>query len=124
MAENAKANKKWSFPWERQAMKGEPMPESLKLHEQMAFLAMRYIYLSYYAEKITQEQASEEKQKVRKVYDEAKKKFELEEKLIDYHVKHVRATEWIMREVRKNPTAENAIRLCNVLDGIERPNID
>lgn len=124
MQGNTQSNEKWAFPWERQTMKGEPMPEGLKLHEQMAFLAMRYIYLSYYAEKLTQEQAREEKQRVRKVYDEAKKKFELEKKLIDYHVKQVRATEWIMCEVRKNPTPENAIRLCNIIDGLEKVNIN
>lgn len=124
MAENAKANKKWSFPWERQAMKGEPMPEGLKLHEQMAFLAMRYIYLSYYAEKITQGQASEEKQKVRREYEKAEKNLKIQQKYIDYHVKQTTATEWIMREVRKNPTPENAIRLCNIIDGLEKVNIN
>lgn len=41
-------------------------------------------------------------------------------KVTDYHVRLIRAVELAVCVCRKDPTPENAIRLCDVIDGLER----
>lgn len=111
---------KREFKYERQAMKNEPMPDGLKQHEQMAYLALRNIYNAYYAEKLSKEQAGEEKRKVLAEYDNAKKQYELEMKSYKYRARQTLMTANLVSEFNKNPSIETAQKLCNVLDGIER----
>lgn len=44
-----------------------------------------------------------------------------EANLAAYRARLIKATELACSECRKNPTPENAIRLCNVIDGIHLP---
>lgn len=56
--------------WEKQAMKGEPMPKGLRLDEQAAYQAMRGLYAAYSLGRITKEQAATEKQAIVTDYTE------------------------------------------------------
>lgn len=38
---------RFSFPWERDAMRGDAMPEGLPLYDQAAYQATRYLYALY-----------------------------------------------------------------------------
>lgn len=50
---------------ERVAMKNEPMPDGLKIYDQMYFQALRYLYLQYHAQQISREQGTKEKQRMK-----------------------------------------------------------
>ena len=69
------------------------------------------------------EQAVREKRVVLRQWEQAKEAEALERKLLDYHVRLIRGTELAIIRCRKDPTAENALYLCNVLDGFERPEV-
>lgn len=49
---------------ERAAMKNEPMPDGLKVYDQMYFQALRYLYLQYNARQMSREQGQIEKRKL------------------------------------------------------------
>lgn len=49
---------------ERAAMKNEPMPDGLKIYDQMYFQALRYLYLQYNSRQMSREQGQIEKRKL------------------------------------------------------------
>lgn len=114
----------YEFPWEQQARRGEELPDSLDLADQQAYLAVRTIYADYRSKRLTREQASAEKQRIRRAYEDAVSAERFRDRLVAYHVRQIRAMEAAVTAVRKEPTAENALRLCNILDGLERPEVD
>ncbi len=113
----------YEFPWEQLARRGEEIPEGLGLADQWAYLAVRSIYADYRAKRLTREQASAEKMKIRRAYEDALSAMRLQDKLIAHHVRLIRAAEQALSAVRKDPTPENALRLCDILDGLERPEV-
>ena len=64
------------FPFERSAMRGDPMPEGLRLYEQCAYQALRHLYALYHRKVIPREDAAQEKKKLRAQYEIAKADFE------------------------------------------------
>lgn len=111
----------WDFPFEREAAAGAPVPEGLSLADRMAYTALRNLYWAFSAGHLSREQAGADKRRLRRVWEQAKEAEAFEKKLLDYHVRLVRASEQAMCRFRKDPTAENALYLCDVLDGLERP---
>ena len=108
------------FPWEGQAMNGEPMPEGLSLHDQAAYTSIRNIYAAYREGRLSKETGSAEKKMVKRKYDQAIEREKFSSKMNIYYIKlHIQA-EKAMIAVRKNPTPENALRLVDILDGIEK----
>lgn len=108
----------FSFPWEKAAMRGEELPEGLSLPDQMAYTCLRHIYALYYSKTISRDQAAAEKQRVRLQWERTVSNMEFDRKLTAHHVRVIRETEAAKAACRKDPTPENALRLCNVLDGI------
>ena len=102
-------------------MVGSEMPEGLSLPDQMAFTALRNIYDAYHKKLITKDIASAEKRRLRRAYTVAKEAAEFQSKLADHRARQLRDTEAARTACRKNPTTENALLLCNVLDGLEMP---
>lgn len=49
---------------ERAAMKNEPMPDGLKIYDQMYFQALRHLYLQYNSRQMSREQGQIEKRKL------------------------------------------------------------
>lgn len=99
------------------------LPPDLSLSDQMAYSALRNIYRAFHAGSIDRERAGEEKRRLRGAWEQAREAEALERKLLDYHVRLIRGTELAIIRCRKDPTAENALYLCNVLDGFERPEV-
>lgn len=110
----------WTFPWEDRARGGADMPEGLPLADQMAYTALRNIYSAYREKRMDREQASWEKRILRRKWEKAKEAEAFDRKLTDYHVRLIRAVERAACACRKDPTPENAVRLCDVIDGLER----
>lgn len=110
----------FEFPWERAAMNGDEMPDGLSLPDQMAYTAMRNVYDAYHKKILSRDMAAAEKQKIRREYEQARDSWQFCDKLAKHHSKVMHDTESVKTACRKNPTPENAIRLCNVIDGIDR----
>ena len=100
-------------------MRGEELPEGLSLPDQMAYTCMRNIYSLYYSKTISRDWAAAEKQRVRVQWEKAASTMEFDKKLTAHHVKIMRDAEAARTACRKDPTPENALRLCNVLDGLK-----
>ena len=111
----------WVFPWEQAARQGHDMPEGLTLPDQMAYVALRSIYREFREKYMDREQASREKRLLRREWEKGKAAEAFERKLVAYHVGLIRAVEQAVRDCRKEPTEENALRLCDVIDGLGRP---
>ena len=100
------------------------MPDGLSLADQMAYTAMRNIYEAYHSKYLSREQAAAEKQKVRLAYVRMTEREKFQDRLAEYHVRLIKASEGAKGACRKNPSPENAIWLCDVMDGIRRPVIE
>lgn len=110
----------FTWPWERLAMRGEEMPDGLDLADQMAYTSMRNIYYLYQKKAISRDQASAEKRQIRRKWKISKDAIEFASKMAEFQSRQLKLTELAKTACRKNPTPENALRLCDVLDGIER----
>ena len=96
-------------------MRGEELPDGLSLPDQMAYTCLRNIYFLYYNKTISRDQAAAEKQRVRVQWERAASAAEFERKLSVHHARVIRETEAAKTACRKDPTAENALRLCNAI---------
>lgn len=110
----------YAFPWEREAMKGEELPDGLSLHDQMAYVSLRTLYHDYYEKRLDRGTASLEKRRIFGAWDKAKRTTEFERDLAFFHARVIKDTEGAKTAVLKDPSPENAVRLCRVLDGLER----
>lgn len=99
-------------------MRGDEMPDGLPLPDQMAYTAMRNIYWSYHNKIISRDVAAAEKRRIRREYEQNSELWEFWSRLADHHARVIRDTEPAKTACRKNPTPENAVHLCNVLDGL------
>lgn len=110
----------YAFPWEREAMRGAELPDGLLLYDQMAYLSLRTVYRDYYEKRLDRAAASAEKRRIVAAWRRARDVAEFQRKLALFSARVFKDTEAAKTAVLKNPTPENAIRLCNVMDGIER----
>lgn len=110
----------YAFPWEREAMRGAEMPDGLPMHDQMAYISLRTLYHDYHEKRLDRAAASAEKRRIFGAWDQAKRTAEFERKLASFRARVCKDTERAEAAVRRNPSPENAIRLCNVLAGLER----
>lgn len=111
----------FTFPWEGEAIRGGPLPEGLGLPDQLAYLSLRQIYRSYREEAISREEAVREKRLVRRSWEQAAGALAFSDRLTRRHAQILRGTEAAKTACRKGPTVENALRLCDVLDGLGDP---
>lgn len=110
----------YAFPWEREAMRGAEMPDGLSLYDQMAYLSLRTLYHDYHEKRLDRATASAEKRRIVSAWRRAKDAAEFQRKLAFFSARVLKDTEAAKTAVRKDPSPENAIRLCNVMDGLER----
>ncbi len=96
------------------------MPDGLSLEDMSAYQFLVLLYERYRRKQITREQAAEEKGKMLSELDKRKRSAAFESKLMLHHSRQTKATEGALNAYRKDRTLENADRLCNVLDGLER----
>lgn len=110
----------FTWDWERAAMRGDDMPERLPLPDQMAYTAMRNLYVAYHRNIIDRGSASAEKRRIMRSYKLAVDQIAFDDKLARHRAQILRDTEAAKTACRKEPTAENAARLCDTLDGLCR----
>ena len=108
----------FEFPWENAAMNESEMPDGLDLPDQLAFSAMRNIYAAYHRKILNREMAAAEKLKVRRTYEMNRSALEQNKKLAAHYSSIIRKAEMAATACRKDPTPENTLHLCNVLDGL------
>jgi hypothetical protein len=102
------------FDFEKQAMRGEEMPQSLSYPERMTYLALREIYSQYKNGFIDRETAKKEKIMIANDYEILK----LSEDADNKRLRIIKETEVARAEYRKKRTLEAADRLVDILDGI------
>ena len=110
----------YAFPWEQEAMRGAEMPDGLPLYDQMAYLSLRTLYHDYHENRLGRTAASAEKRRIVSAWQRAKDTAEFQHKLAIFSARVFKDTEAAKTAVRKDPSPENAIRLCNVMDGLEK----
>ena len=113
-----------AFPWEREAMRGEEMPDGLSFPDQMAYTTLRNVYQAYYSKIISREAAAAEKGRLKYQYDRVVRQMNFDRKLCAHHVRVIKATEGAKNAFRKTPTIEAGLRLCEALDGIQLPSME
>ena len=96
------------FPFERAAMRGDPMPEGLRIYEQAAYQALRYLYAMYHRKAISREEAAREKKLIRVQYDRAKADFETNRRNLLAHAEMWRKIEAAANRFGQERTLENA----------------
>ena len=101
------------LPWEKDAMAGLEMPDSLSYPDQILYLSLRMLYHQYYQKVIDRETATKEKKKLLDEYNVYQFREELEKLWVDI----VRLTELARAEYRKNPCHENAMKLIDIIEG-------
>lgn len=110
----------YDFPWEQAAMNGELMPEGLTGAEQCAYQAIAYLYARFRLKTIDRERGHAEKSMIRAEMQRRKDADAYDSRLTACHVKLIKDSELAKTACRKNPTPENALRLCDILDGLLR----
>lgn len=104
------------FPWEREAMRGEPMPDYIKtLSEQAAFQATAHLYARYGLHKIEKDAASREKKLIKRAFELRQSDERFAKGLNDYRCEVTRKTEIYLAAYRKAATPEEAIEAANKL---------
>lgn len=110
--------------FERLAMANAPMPDGLSLEDQSAYQFLALLYDRYHRKQITREQAAEEKGRMLYQLDLRKRSAEFDRKMVRWHTQLIKAAEIANMAYRKNRTLENADKLVNILDGLEKVNVD
>lgn len=101
------------LPWEKQAQRGDEMPDGLEYPDQVLYQALAYLYARYRMKAITREQASIEKKKLLDEYELYKFRDSLEKEWVEI----IRITELARAAFRKNPSVENGWDLIKIIEG-------
>ena len=106
-------DKRTTLPWEKQAQRGDEMPDGLEYPDQLLYQALSLLYTRYRAKAITREQASIEKKKLLDEYELYKFRNSLEKEWVEI----IRMTELARAEFRKNPSIENGYKIIEIIEG-------
>lgn len=103
------------FPFERDAMKGEPLPKGLDIADSCLYVALKNLYSMYYDGRISRRDASAEKDRL--VYNHTKAKSSLvflnrESEALKNRIGAV------SEEYKNNPCLETADRLYAAFYGL------
>ena len=107
----------YSFPWERQAQRGEEMPDNVPFSDKIIYLELRNLYAAVRNKVITRETAVKEKKLLLEDY----RQYVFQEEIREEWVAVIKATELARAEFRKNPTVENAETLVAIIEWRKRP---
>lgn len=96
------------LPYEREAMRGNLMPDGLRLHDQSAFQALRNLYDRYKRGAITKEDASAEKRLIVAQRNREEASFEQNRRYTLLHAKLWKEIEAAGNRYGRERTIENA----------------
>lgn len=101
------------FPYERQAMNGEEMPDGLDYPDKVIYLCFRMLYAQLRQGIIDRDTAVREKRKIMREYEG----YKFVDQMGQEWVKVIQESELARAEYRKNRTIENADRLLDAVEG-------
>lgn len=101
------------FPWEKQAMDGQELPDGLDYPEQILYLSLRMLYSQLKQRIIDRPIAVREKKRLMEEYRLYKFNWELG----NSWAKTVRETELARAAYLKDRTVENANKLVSAIEG-------
>ena len=107
------------YEYEREAARGDPMPDGLSLAEQQTYQAIRYLYAVYRSKRITQEQAAKEKSRILREMKMVQEKEDLKEKAYNRYVAMWKDLEAAANRYGKERTLENADKLIESIYGVK-----
>lgn len=107
-----------NFPYEEQAIRGEPAPDYIPSYALAAYHALSMLYQRFRIGNITKEQGSAEKAKILRQYELDKKSADFMDKLAEHQIKVIRSTEKARSAYRLNRTLESADALVGAIDGL------
>lgn len=107
----------YAFPWEREAMHGDEMPDGLSMEEQWAYQAIAMLYGRYRLKLVDRATGSVEKGKIKYELGLRQRKAGMQRRLCEWDVKLRKGIEGAISSYRKDRTIENADRLVDVIDG-------
>lgn len=102
-----------ALPYEKQAMRGDPMPDGLNYPDQLLYQALALLYARYRMGTVTREQATHEKKQLLEKHRVHQFNWEMGE----HYVSVIKKTEHARSEYRKRRTLENADNLLASIDG-------
>ena len=107
------------YEYEREAARGDPMPDGLSLAEQQTYQAIRYLYDVYRAKRITQAQAAQEKAKLLRELRMMHEKEALMEKSYAKQTAMWKDAEAAANKYGTERTLENADKLIEAIYGVK-----
>lgn len=102
-----------TFPYERQAMNGDEIPDGLEYPDQILFLALRMLYDQLKKGVVTRDAATAEKKKLLENY----RVYKFNDQMGKEWVEAIKKTETARAAYRKERTLENADRLLLAIEG-------
>lgn len=105
-----------NFPYERQAMRGDPPPDGLDGADRLFYMQLVYLYKNYHNGVWTREQAKAVKQQFIREYAVSKSNAEL----FAQTVRMRNATDVELSRFYKEQTVENARRVFETWEGLRR----
>ena len=112
------------FPYEQQAMNGEPMPENLDWLDQRMYVALRNLYGSAKSGTISRETGSKEKAQMVSFYNQERENEEFNRKWVKHTVDLWKGIELAVNRYQKNRTLANADDLVKAISGINAPDFN
>lgn len=103
------------FRLEKQAMRGDPMPDGLPYPDQWLYQALAWLYARYRLKAIGRDDAKAEKRKLLREYETHCYRHGL----ADHWAERRKRTELARAEYRKDRTIENANALLKSIDGMD-----
>ena len=101
------------LPWEKDAMAGLEMPDSLSYPDQILYISLRMLYAQYFKKIIDRDTATKEKKKLLDEY----RCYQYREEMGNHWVEIIRLTDLARCDYKKNRTLENADRLVEIIEG-------
>lgn len=100
------------------------MPSGLELEEQLAFIALKYVYTAFRSGKITEARGREEKGRILRICDQIRSARNFWGKYVDYHAAVFNALEAPADEFFLTGDPAAAEKALRILYGLEKPGID
>ena len=103
--------------FERMAMRGEPMPETLDFLDSCMYQSLACLYMRFFYKAITKEMGTNEKKQLYRKYEIARKEKGWDNAMYRWNAELRRQIERYQTAYQKNRTLENADALSAALDG-------
>ena len=107
------------YEYEREAARGDPMPDGMSLAEQQTYQAIRYLYAVYRGKRITQAQAAQEKATILRKLRAAQEKEALQQKAYNRSIAMWKDLETAANRYGTDRTLENADKLIETIYGVK-----